>query len=169
MATIRPDENCPYCGLPDEADREMVQCDQCDVWYHFRCAGVTRAVKHQPWFCGPCQSGRNRHNGPNPEDDPAASEEDNYSVPPSELSSLRSHTSSSIRQGLQLLDEQFQVQQKRLAEEKALQERRLALEEEYAKQQNDLREEHLKEPNELRMLCPSEDSQDKEKLDNIGR
>ncbi|EDS44067.1 predicted protein [Culex quinquefasciatus] len=147
MTTIRPDENCPYCGLPDEADREMVQCDRCDVWYHFRCAGVTRAVKHQSWFCGPCQA--ERHYGPNPELNPAGSEEDNFSVPPSELSSLRSHTSSSIRQGLQLLDEQFQVRQKRLAEEKAMQERRLALEEEYAKQQNDLREEHLKVRQEL--------------------
>ncbi|KAL9707009.1 hypothetical protein quinque_010527 [Culex quinquefasciatus] len=147
MTTTRPDENCPYCGLPDEADREMVQCDRCDVWYHFRCAGVTRAVKHQSWFCGPCQA--ERHYGPNPELNPAGSEEDNFSVPPSELSSLRSHTSSSIRQGLQLLDEQFQVRQKRLAEEKAMQERRLALEEEYAKQQNDLREEHLKVRQEL--------------------
>jgi hypothetical protein len=44
-----------YCReMTDSGD--MVQCDTCDEWYHFRCLGLP---KHSPilecnWICPPC-------------------------------------------------------------------------------------------------------------------
>ena len=28
------------CSLPAEYDSMMVQCEQCDSWYHYRCVGI---------------------------------------------------------------------------------------------------------------------------------
>ena len=30
------------CSLPAEYDSMMVQCEQCDSWYHYRCVGIKR-------------------------------------------------------------------------------------------------------------------------------
>ena len=43
---------CP-CQRPDSFD-EMILCDKCDTWYHFKCA----KVKEDPledWFCSSCR------------------------------------------------------------------------------------------------------------------
>ncbi|XP_058456945.1 uncharacterized protein LOC131434299 [Malaya genurostris] len=45
--------NCMLCEDTDSAD-DMVQCDVCDFWAHFRCAGVTENVKTEPWNCTKC-------------------------------------------------------------------------------------------------------------------
>ena len=31
--------NC-YCGMNDEYDPDMIQCDKCNGWVHFSCAGI---------------------------------------------------------------------------------------------------------------------------------
>ena len=41
------------CRCPDSMD-EMIQCDRCDSWLHFRCARVRRAPAGQ-WFCSVCR------------------------------------------------------------------------------------------------------------------
>lgn len=43
-----------YCGLP--ASLQMVQCDECAEWYHYKCAGVTAAnvrgdAEYQRGYC----------------------------------------------------------------------------------------------------------------------
>ena len=30
------------CSLPAEYDSMMVQCEECDSWYHYRCVGIKR-------------------------------------------------------------------------------------------------------------------------------
>lgn len=47
-----PISSCRLCELPD--DNEMVQCDDCDVWFHFDCVGVDENVAKVPWSCLRC-------------------------------------------------------------------------------------------------------------------
>ncbi|XP_053690800.1 uncharacterized protein LOC128743113 [Sabethes cyaneus] len=45
------------CLLCSEVDtNEMVQCDQCDGWAHYGCAGVNDTVKDHPWSCPKCSN-----------------------------------------------------------------------------------------------------------------
>ena len=40
----------PVSGQTRSFD-EMIQCDKCDTWYHFKCA----KVKEDHWFCSSCR------------------------------------------------------------------------------------------------------------------
>ncbi|XP_058828272.1 uncharacterized protein LOC131688137 [Topomyia yanbarensis] len=44
--------SCTLCNKPD--DDHMVQCDTCDVWNHFSCAGVSENVEECSWICLKC-------------------------------------------------------------------------------------------------------------------
>ncbi|XP_055523175.1 uncharacterized protein LOC129717331 [Wyeomyia smithii] len=46
--------SCIMCQEIDTTD--MVQCDVCDQWAHFSCAGVTRKIKDYPWSCLKCSN-----------------------------------------------------------------------------------------------------------------
>jgi len=48
-----------YCGCP--ATLQMVQCDECDEWYHYKCAGIRAAdVRGDAEFeCGYCRGNVN--------------------------------------------------------------------------------------------------------------
>ncbi|XP_055590388.1 uncharacterized protein LOC129742511 [Uranotaenia lowii] len=45
--------SCVACDKPDGAGN-LVQCDQCDDWWHQSCAGVTGSIKSKPWTCRKC-------------------------------------------------------------------------------------------------------------------
>nr|XP_029732613.1 uncharacterized protein LOC109406183 [Aedes albopictus] len=45
---------CGGCDRPDEADN-LVQCDACDAWWHFSCAGVTGSITDRSWMCTRCK------------------------------------------------------------------------------------------------------------------
>lgn len=50
----------PGCGECGESEyTRMVQCDECDVWYHFECVNVTDGIEHLDWNCKNC-GGENR-------------------------------------------------------------------------------------------------------------
>nr|XP_029715742.1 uncharacterized protein LOC115259349 [Aedes albopictus] len=40
------------CDQPDT--QTMVQCDECDQWYHFVCVGVTSGIADDSWSCAKC-------------------------------------------------------------------------------------------------------------------
>lgn len=46
-------KTCPACSQP-WTDAEMVQCDDCDLWFHYRCVGVDDGIKDKPWKCHQC-------------------------------------------------------------------------------------------------------------------
>ncbi|XP_058816130.1 uncharacterized protein LOC131679416 [Topomyia yanbarensis] len=52
--TTPPGRSCKVCRGED--NNEMVQCDSCDKWYHYRCVGVGREVEneHVKWSCAKC-------------------------------------------------------------------------------------------------------------------
>ena len=40
------------CGGPDSMD-EMIQCDSCDQWWHFKCVNIKEAPNNS-WYCSKC-------------------------------------------------------------------------------------------------------------------
>lgn len=46
--------SCVKCDEPDTED--MVQCDDCDDWWHYECAKVKDEVKDNLWSCSACIS-----------------------------------------------------------------------------------------------------------------
>ncbi|XP_058811010.1 uncharacterized protein LOC131675893 [Topomyia yanbarensis] len=53
MEDFSTNNHCMYCQDPDDVD-DMVQCDICQMWAHFRCAGVSDDIKDSPWSCAKC-------------------------------------------------------------------------------------------------------------------
>ncbi|XP_062703570.1 uncharacterized protein LOC134286025 [Aedes albopictus] len=45
--------SCAACQRPDSAE-DMVQCDHCDNWKHYSCAGVDESVARRSFVCGDC-------------------------------------------------------------------------------------------------------------------
>lgn len=51
---------CRVCSRPVMKNQKGVQCDNCDLWVHTRCAGITTAeyqslqLSDPPWFCDVC-------------------------------------------------------------------------------------------------------------------
>ncbi|XP_062538033.1 uncharacterized protein LOC134206342 [Armigeres subalbatus] len=44
---------CACCDRPETFDN-IVQCDQCNEWWHMTCAEVTPSVAERSWICGHC-------------------------------------------------------------------------------------------------------------------
>lgn len=44
--------SCQDCSEPDDSD--MVRCDECGKWSHFRCAKVGIEVENVYWSCHRC-------------------------------------------------------------------------------------------------------------------
>lgn len=53
-----PSCSCPICKSFDNS--RMVQCDDCSLWYHFECVGVTQEVENHDWSCDVCQAAKFR-------------------------------------------------------------------------------------------------------------
>ena len=34
------------CKMPESYGSRMVQCDSCDVWFHFKCISITEEPEH---------------------------------------------------------------------------------------------------------------------------
>ncbi|KAH8360924.1 hypothetical protein KR084_005014 [Drosophila pseudotakahashii] len=52
------EEVCRICKKKATGTEESwVQCDSCDSWYHFRCAGVGEDVEKSDWNCDLCLAG----------------------------------------------------------------------------------------------------------------
>lgn len=47
---------CQACRKCDT--KAMVQCDECDMWSHFKCVGVTEDIEDYSWVCLKCQSAK---------------------------------------------------------------------------------------------------------------
>ncbi|XP_062701926.1 uncharacterized protein LOC134285359 isoform X2 [Aedes albopictus] len=114
--------HCEMCN--DRDNSKMVQCDSCDLWYHFACVEVTGGIANQSWSCPMCSE--NEINLPRLEDAPRddhseTSQRAPLSNPPnskktiSQTSSKRSEQRKLDRQ-LQMLEEMKQIEQKYLKE-----------------------------------------------------
>ncbi|GBE83988.1 predicted protein [Sparassis crispa] len=64
---LEPEGETPPCRWPEKArngemQREFVQCDNCDAWYHFGCVGLAagdpRLDPDASFHCPPCESSR---------------------------------------------------------------------------------------------------------------
>lgn len=54
--TKRKFSRCETCERFDYKD--MVQCDNCDDWYHYRCVGVGPEIVDLNWSCVTCSKGK---------------------------------------------------------------------------------------------------------------
>ena len=41
-----------YCGMPDEYNTDMIECDRCNGWVHFSCAGILKSTSD--FICNVC-------------------------------------------------------------------------------------------------------------------
>ena len=41
------------CGLPESYDSDMISCDRCGQWFHFRCMHI-QTPPPETWFCSDC-------------------------------------------------------------------------------------------------------------------
>ena len=44
-----------HCRRPDSYDEDMIQCDGCGLWLHYKCAKIIKAPEGD-WFCLSCIS-----------------------------------------------------------------------------------------------------------------
>lgn len=55
---------CPACSVAYADGVDMIACDNCDVWYHFACVGITQAPPaDEKWYCGQCRKLANSNRG----------------------------------------------------------------------------------------------------------
>nr|XP_029711528.1 uncharacterized protein LOC115256728 [Aedes albopictus] len=45
--------SCAHCSKPDSYDN-YVQCDRCNAWWHYLCAGVTNSIADRSFTCEAC-------------------------------------------------------------------------------------------------------------------
>lgn len=51
---------CPDCSLPDDGS-PMIGCDDCDEWYHYKCAGILHEPgEDEQWFCPLCRGKKHK-------------------------------------------------------------------------------------------------------------
>ncbi|XP_062550855.1 uncharacterized protein LOC134215740 [Armigeres subalbatus] len=112
-----------HCELCNERDTSrMVQCDGCDLWYHFSCVEVSSGIANCSWSCpscGPCII-------PDVIDEEPPNPTGNFPVdpPPHRASSLKSmgkadsnrSNQRKLSRRLQMLEEQKRLEQKYLEE-----------------------------------------------------
>lgn len=55
IKTSSPGETGASCGACHNLDHSrMVQCDDCDTWFHYECVNVTDSIQHKDWSCMQC-------------------------------------------------------------------------------------------------------------------
>ena len=42
------------CGMPESYDSRMVECEACELWFHFKCVGLKRTAP-DTWLCKDCR------------------------------------------------------------------------------------------------------------------
>ena len=44
------------CRMPEQYDSDMVECVQCETWYHFKCVGIPKdTTVPDDWMCDDCK------------------------------------------------------------------------------------------------------------------
>lgn len=114
-----------HCEMCNERDTSsMVQCDGCDLWYHFSCVEVTSGIADRSWVCPACDKPdvepRNINEAPLPEP-PKTAPVDPPVLPVNSRKSTGKASSNRSNQRkvalrLQMLEEQKQLEQKFLEE-----------------------------------------------------
>ncbi|XP_055623085.1 uncharacterized protein LOC129766537 [Toxorhynchites rutilus septentrionalis] len=112
---------CVNCSRPDSYDN-FVQCDQCDGWWHMRCAGVTESIAERPWTCRNCL--------------------------PLSVHSKATNRSAQIALRLKKLEEERAIQQRAAeAEKRAIEQERKLMQEKFALMEEQLEDEREKASN----------------------
>lgn len=101
--------SCQYCQ--DVDTQEMVQCDKCDLWYHFACVGVTSKIAFE---CDHCKYALPRN--------PLLDVRDKENWPPERLQWRKTQSIASRSSVLSKHSKDLALQ--RLDEERALSEKR---------------------------------------------
>ncbi|XP_055914878.1 uncharacterized protein LOC129948078 [Eupeodes corollae] len=52
--TKQPDAQISCQSCNDADNSQMVQCDECDGWHHFKCVGVNASIEDKDWKCKEC-------------------------------------------------------------------------------------------------------------------
>ena len=131
-------KSCRKCSSPD--NEQMVQCDDCDLWYHFVCVNVTQDVENHPWSCPTCLQKQETANGAQNQSDAHQKDDKKRDEVSEKLSqigdpskTIRSSTSSHrqlLNLQLQKLNEEQEARRKQLVIEQEARRKQLALEQE---------------------------------------
>nr|XP_029722715.1 uncharacterized protein LOC115263652 [Aedes albopictus] len=123
------DLTCMLCEDHESVD-DMVQCDNCDQWAHYTCAGVTEAVKESQWVCTKCtntlQVPKNSKKVPSKKTGKKTSNKSDTGSESGKVDAIV----ASFEESLAQLQYEKSAKVKQLDEEKVLHEKRLQMERE---------------------------------------
>lgn len=140
-SSLSKDEKCLFCGKTeaDAEDTHWVQCQECQKWAHFSCAGVDQEVVKTTWNCPQCAPKVQQLKVPKPAAKKNAKKTGSKSDAGSEQSSVTDLTEKQSEEE-QLLKETFA---KRMEARKMQLARQKALYEQQMKQEWEMREQEL--------------------------
>ncbi|XP_065087297.1 uncharacterized protein LOC135709035 [Ochlerotatus camptorhynchus] len=146
---------CGGCESVSDEDEGMVCCDKCNVWYHYRCVGVTEEVESDAkWYCPEedCQSQKklDAESSKTGAKKKKKTTDDN-----SDKSSVKSdgRSGSSMERQLRALEKERKKKEQELKNERVLMEKRMEidriLQEQRIEMENEFRAKELQQQKQL--------------------
>ncbi|XP_058817350.1 uncharacterized protein LOC131680654 [Topomyia yanbarensis] len=140
---------CDTCGQISAENEGMVGCEGCKSWHHFRCVGVTAAVrKEKKWFCSEtaCQEAAQEFQK---NKEPKKTGRSKKNADDSDRSSVKSDRSNvlTVEQRMQAMEEKQKQMEQELLAEWALKEKERAFKRSLEEKRN-LLEKQLREKEE---------------------
>ncbi|XP_058827121.1 uncharacterized protein LOC131687099 [Topomyia yanbarensis] len=128
----------------------MVSCNDCTLWAHFKCAGVTDEVRDVDWFCPTCTKSREAHLRV-----PKNKKDSKKGSSKSETDSVRS-AGSTVGQHVEQLEMEQAAREKEFSMQIALRAKRIEMNkcwmEKQLQMEKDMRERELKMEREMQNL-----------------
>ncbi|XP_053686396.1 uncharacterized protein LOC128735940 [Sabethes cyaneus] len=151
---------CSSCGNTSEIDEGMVACDNCDMWFHYRCVRETEeSLQHQEkWFCPSetCKKTGEEYlkkaddasKGAKPKKLPVPDEQSDKSSTKSDRQPI-----STLDKKLKALEKEQKTKEKEIEMERVLREKRMqmdrTLKEKQLQMENELRDKEMLQEKEL--------------------
>jgi PHD-finger len=111
--------SCEKCDRLDDAE-DMVQCEDCDHWFHYSCAGFNPSAEDNEWICRTCLEERKKKEQRLAADDARKKEGEDEVSPKGYQDYLLQKLETSQSLTKELMNENERLQAERVAESQNL-------------------------------------------------